>query len=164
MAVIGFIHQSDERVQLSDYACQQYFQSNDFTLFIKKLKTKDTVIIPELATIQKSTRQLGKIVPKLIEKQIRLIAVKENIDTEVDKHFYSHILALAELDRAITKNRIKTGINRAKKANRIGGRPKIEPRIIEKINDYYHKRRYTIQMTADKLNISVGTVYKYLKK
>lgn len=164
MAVIGFIHQSDERVQLSDYACQQYFQSNDFTLFIKKLKPNDTVIIPELATIQKSTRQLGKIVPKLIEKKIRLIAVKEKIDTENDKHFYLHILALAELDQTITKNRIRTGISRAKRDNRIGGRPRINPKTIEKINDYYHNRHFTIQMTADKLNISVGTVYKYLKK
>lgn len=164
MAVIGFIHQSDERVQLSDYACQQYFQSNDFALFIKKLKPNDTVIIPELATIQKSTRQLGKIVPKLIEKQIRLIVVKEKIDTDADKNFYLHILTLAELDRTITKNRIKTGINRAKKDNRIGGRPKIDTKTINKINQYYHSRHYTIQMTADKLNISVGSVYKYLKK
>ncbi|MDR1567535.1 MAG: recombinase family protein [Streptococcaceae bacterium] len=164
MAVIGFIHQSDERPNLADYPCEQYFQGNDFALFIGKLNIKDTIVISELLTIQKSTRQLGEIIPQLITKDIRLIALKEGVDTEKNKNFYQNVLSLAEMEKKLLQKRIQIGINQAKKRKTVLGRPRIDDKTIEKINELYHKRNHTIQMTADKLKISVGAVYKYLIK
>ncbi len=58
--------------------------------------------------------------------------------------------------------KIKIGLENARKEGRIGGRPRIDDNIIIKISEF-KRCGYNIMQISKELNISRGTIYSYLK-
>lgn len=88
----------------------------------------DTVYIESISRLARNTLDFLKIVEQLTEKGIKLISLKESIDTSTPsgKFMLSVFAALSQLERDTIKLRQREGIDLALEQKRPYGRPKIE--------------------------------------
>ncbi len=99
----------------------------------------DTVYIESISRLARNTLDFLKIVEQLTEKGIKLISLKESIDTSTPqgKFMLSVFAALSQLERDTIKQRQREGIDLALKQKRPYGRPKIE--INDKFKTVYRQ-------------------------
>lgn len=89
-------------------------------------KLFDGIIVWKLDRLGRSTQHLLQILEEMNNKEVRLIVTDMNIDTGTSqgKFFFTIIGAVAELERALIRERIKAGINRREKQGKPLGRQK----------------------------------------
>ena len=75
----------------------------------------------------------------------------------------SLLATLAKQERIRLSERVRAGLDRAKKEGRTGGRPKIDKRTIKKIREL-KSRNLSDRAIGNQLGISPRTVAKYFKK
>ena len=98
---------------------------------LNKLTHGDTLIISELSRLGRSVGQVVNIVDDLIRNHVRLIAIKENMDIQANgkKDLQTTVMTtmfslFAEMERQLISERTKQGLNAARAAGRLLGRPK----------------------------------------
>lgn len=96
---------------------------------LEKLKKGDTLIISELSRLGRSIGQVIQIVDELINKKIKLIAIKENIILSGKKNIHTKVMItmialFAEIERDLISERTKEALAIAKAKGKILGRPK----------------------------------------
>jgi len=91
-------------------------------------REKDTIYIESISRLARNTLDFLNIVEQLTAKGIKLISLKEAIDTSTPqgKFMLSVFAALSQLERDTIKQRQREGIDLALKQGRRYGRPKIE--------------------------------------
>lgn len=99
----------------------------------------DTVYIESISRLARNTLDFLKIVEQFTEKGIKLISLKESIDTSTPqgKFMLSVFAALSQLERDTIKQRQREGIDLALEQKRPYGRPKIE--IDDKFRTIYRQ-------------------------
>jgi len=73
----------------------------------------------------------------------------------------SFIGTLAKMEKIRNTDRVLAGLARARKMNRIGGRPKLDNSVVEKIKKM-KTDGHSIMYISKKLKISRSSVYQYL--
>jgi len=91
-----------------------------------RLRKFDAVIVWKFDRLGRSVQHLNQILAELNNKNIRLIAITQNIDTStaMGKFFYTIMAGVAQLEREMTIDRIKLGHKRARSQGKTIGRPK----------------------------------------
>lgn len=86
----------------------------------------DKLIIWKLDRLGRSLPQLIRTVNQLKDKSVELKSLKENIDTSsaTGKLMFHIFGSLAEFERDMIKERVRTGLLSARERGRLGGRPK----------------------------------------
>jgi DNA invertase Pin-like site-specific DNA recombinase len=97
---------------------------------LETLKGSDTLIVTELSRLGRSTPEVIGLVNELIKRNIRVIALKQNIDVSGSQHDMASKISitifslLAELERDLISDRTKEALS-AKKSQGIQlGKPK----------------------------------------
>ncbi|MGX7244993.1 recombinase family protein [Enterococcus quebecensis] len=160
---------------LSDYGCDEIFhESFDITNakhvvselenVLSNLKAGDTLVICRLNRLGRSTCQLTELSQSFKGSGIHLVSLDENIDTRhpMGEIYFKLMNGLSAMESDLIKERTLVGLNNARKKGKIGGRPKIDKKIVKKIRHLYHEKKETIQFISTKCNVSVGTCYKYI--
>jgi DNA invertase Pin-like site-specific DNA recombinase len=97
-------------------------------LMLQDMRNKlfDAIIVWKFDRLGRSTQHLLQVLEELRNKNIRLIATSQNIDTEtpMGKFFFTILAGFAEMEREMLKDRIKLGLERRKKEGKQVGRPK----------------------------------------
>lgn len=123
----------------------------------------DILTVTQLNRLGRSTRQLAELTTLLKKNQLHLISLKETINTVEDGTLYFDFMQhLADMECDLIKERTLVGLNEARKKGKIGGRPKIDPKVVKKIRRLYYEKKETIQWISNKCHVSVGTCYKYI--
>lgn len=96
---------------------------------IKKLSSGDLLIVSELSRIGRSLGQIITLIDELNRRNIRFVAVKENIRLEGEHDTTSKVMVamiglFAELERDLISQRTKDGLKRARASGKTLGRPK----------------------------------------
>lgn len=102
------------------------------------LKSGDCLVVWKLDRLGRSLPHLISLVDGFKEKSIGFRSITEKMDTTTPhgEFLFSVFGALAQYERALTKERIMAGINAAKKRGKIGGRPKaISDEKMQAINE-----------------------------
>lgn len=161
---------------LEQYGVEEYFiekasakdtnrpKLQEMLSFVRK---GDTVYIHSFDRLARNTIDLLTIVEELKKKEVQLVSIKDNIDFNSDtgKFMLTILGAVAELERSILKERQREGIEIAKKQGKFKGRQPIKlnkdkwEALYSDMTDGY----ITKQEMADKLGISVPTLYRRLK-
>lgn len=184
MEIIGYAYTSEDKGYLSSqleglgkYGCDRIVLETDgqqnvahphveLEKAVEEMSSGDQLIVFELVCLGKSIIQLADFIATLVEKGIELIVLEKDealagLDNAV---FTSMITSLAQMEKAIIRQRTSRGLEEARRNGRIGGRPRISEETIERIQFLYNNNKYTLRQIAEECNISLGTAYKYTQE
>lgn len=160
---------------LTKYGCNEIYQESsdigsngnkvsELDQVLASLQTNDTLVICKLNHLGRSTKQLSEITKRFKKQGIHLVSLAEGIDTRqpMGDIYFNLMEGLASMECDLIKERTIIGLNKAREKGKIGGRPKINGRIIKKIRHLYYEKKQTIQYISSKCGVSVGTCYKYI--
>jgi DNA invertase Pin-like site-specific DNA recombinase len=88
------------------------------------LRDGDTLVVWKLDRLGRSVKHMVDLVGELREKGIQLRSLTDSIDTATPSgRFFFHVMAsLAEMERELTVERTKAGLEVARSLGRVGGR------------------------------------------
>jgi DNA invertase Pin-like site-specific DNA recombinase len=125
----------------------------------------DTVYILDFSRLARSTKDLLNIVEMLTTKGVKLISLKENLDTNTPagKMMLTMLGAIYEFERTNILERQREGIILAKRAGKYKGRKRIlPPEDFEAVFERWDKRELTGREAMKELKLKPNTFYKIL--
>jgi len=130
-------------------------------------RSGDTVYIESFSRLARDTKDLLDLVSKLDNKVIKLISLKENLDTSTPtgKLMLTMIGAINTFEREIILERQREGIAIAKQAGKYKGRKAKEvPDNFKELYEQYRVRKITKTKLADLCNVSRPVLDKLIKE
>lgn len=128
----------------------------------------DEIYIVDFSRIARSTKDLLEIVETLQKKDVKLISIKENLDTETatGKLMLTMLGAIYEFERSNLLERQKEGIAIAKEQGKYKGRKAIEidNNFIVQYNRYLVREIKTKRALSEILDISRPTLNKLIEE
>lgn len=126
----------------------------------------DTVFVLDFSRLARNTRDLLSISDRLMDQGVRLVSLKENLDsnTPTGKLMLTMIGAINEFERQCILERQAEGIALAKKRGVYKGRKSINIIDIGRHYDRYMKREISKPKLAEELGISRATLDKLFKQ
>jgi len=108
---------------------QRAIQREELLQMIEALQPGDRLVVSELSRLGRSLSQILQIIDRLIQKEVRLVAIKEAIRFEGKQNIQTKaMIALfglfAEVERDLIAERTKEGLAAAKARGQRLGRPK----------------------------------------
>lgn len=137
-----------QRLEILDYGNRQGLKIDEFISIemssrrtpkerrieelMEKLREGDTLIISELSRIGRSIPEVIALVNAIIERKIRLIAIKQNLDLKGTHDMTSKVMVtvfslLSELERDLISLRTKTALSAIRRNGVVLGRPRGKP-------------------------------------
>lgn len=129
------------------------------------VREDDTVYVKDFSRLARSTKDLLNIVELLDKKGVKLISLKENIDskTTTGRLMLTMIGAIYEFERMNLLERQKEGIAIAKLAGKYKGRREIKlPENGEEVFERWERREITGRAAMRELKLKSNTFYKLL--
>ncbi len=72
--------------------------------------------------------------------------------------------AVAEMERELIVERTQAGLKAARKRGRIGGRPKVDKKAVERALRLYESKDYSVSEITELTGVSKATLYRRLKE
>ncbi|AEK19737.1 resolvase domain-containing protein [Methanococcus maripaludis X1] len=139
----------------------------EFDRMFGVLRSGDIILVTELTRISRSTKDLVEIVESCKSLGVEIKSLKESwLDTTSahGKLLFTIFAGLAEFERDLISERVKSGLNAARSRGRLGGRPQIDSEKVEMALKMYDSKEYTIKQILNATGISKFTLYNYLDK
>lgn len=160
---------------LTDAGCIDIFREKmsgkrksrpELDAMIKTLRPGDTVVVYKLDRIGRSTKHLIELIELFGQKGVHFKSLKENIDTStpVGKFIFHLFASLAEFEREMIAERTQSGRDAARARGRMGGRPKVNDKQLEKALKLYDSKAYQVREIAKITGISHTTIYRAINK
>lgn len=133
---------------------------------INDLELGDTVIIPDLTRISRSTRDLLNIVDKIRDKGAHIKSIKDTwLDTTSSNPYNDFLLTvmsgLSQLERDLISGRTKEGLIAAKARGRCGGRPNKQNEKSEMVMTLYSSGMKVSDIVKN-TELSRSTIYRII--
>ena len=135
-------------------------------LLNNKLRHGDELVVWRLDRLGRSIRHLIELINSFNDKGIIFRSITENIETSTNngRLIFNIFASLAEFERNLIRERTLAGLSSARARGRLGGRPNAKQSNIDAAIQLYNKRELTVDQICKAVNISRGTLYKYLSK
>ena len=136
------------------------------------VKPHDTIIATEVSRITRSTKQLCEIIELAKARNLKLVLGNFVVDCskELDpmtEGMLKMMGVFSEIERNITSQRVKSGMQNAKAKGKSIGRPSVTtddiPSVFYKHYPKYQKGEINKKDLSRLCSLSYPTVYKYLK-
>lgn len=126
----------------------------------------DVVYVMDFSRLSRSVRDLLSIVDLLNEKNVRLVSLKENLDTSTPtgKLMLTVIGAIAEFERQNILERQREGIEIAKREGRYKGRKPMEIENLGEVYQDWKAGKITAVAACKLLEIGRDTFYRRVKE
>lgn len=130
---------------------------------VRKRKT-DVVLVWKFDRFARSTKELINALEEFNNLGVDFISYKENVDTSTPagKILFTMISAFAEFERAIIRERVKAGMEKAKARGARIGRPKIPPFTKQKVI-MLKERGLPYKEIIKQVKISKSAYYEIIK-
>ena len=164
-----------QRMLLDEYRIEKWFEEKvsgkdmerpELKRMLEFVREGDTLYISEFSRLARSVLDLLSICDALKKKKVKLVSVKEKIDTNTaeGRMMVTVVGAIAEFERAIIRERQAEGIAIAKAKGIYAGRkPKqINQELFEECYQAWLKRRLTLVDLAKKVGVSRSTAYRLI--
>lgn len=135
-------------------------------LMLDFVREGDEVYVMDFSRLSRSVQDLLDIVDLLNEKHVKLVSLKENLDTSTPtgKLMLTVIGAIAEFERMNILERQREGIAIAKKEGKYKGRRAIELENWDEVYGSWKNGEITAVAAAKLLGINRGTFYNRIRK
>jgi DNA invertase Pin-like site-specific DNA recombinase len=160
---------------LNNYGCDEIITEQEsgaktdrkeLNSLLEKLRKGDTLVVYKLDRLGRTMKQLVDLLTIFNEKGIEFVSIKDGIDTSTTMgRFMFHVFgAIAEMEREVINERVKSGVESAKARGRNGGRKKAHTReqvlgMIEMLDNGHTKKA-----VQDMFNVSRTTLYRYIEE
>lgn len=127
----------------------------------------DTVYVKDFSRLARSTKDLLNIIDILENKKVKLISIKEKLDTSTPagKLMITMLGAIYEFERANLLERQRDGIAVAKKQGKYKGRKQVpKPANFSEVYKKWHNREIKSNVAIRELNISEYAFYKFVRE
>ena len=162
---------SDETIYL-EYESGAKTDRAELHKLLSAVKSGDTVLATEVSRITRSTKQLCEIIE--LAKEIRLKLILGNFVVDCSKELdpmtegmLKMMGVFSEIERNITSQRVKSGMENAKAKGKQIGRPTVTaddiPSVFYKHYPKYRQGQLSKKDLSRLCELSYPTVYKYLK-
>ena len=133
----------------------------------------DTIIVLEVSRLARSTQQLCEIIERVREKRLRLVIVgsitldcREGKADPMSEAFLQMAGVFSQLELAMIRSRVRSGMANAKAKGKQIGRPQITadsiPAIFLRHYPAYKSGQLNVSELARVCDISRTTAYKYI--
>jgi DNA invertase Pin-like site-specific DNA recombinase len=131
-----------------------------------KARSNDTIIIESFSRLGRSTKDLIELVEYFENRGVKLISIKESLDTSTPqgKLMLTVFEAFSQFERDVIAQRTREGLESARARGRKGGRPRVKSKNIEKALKLYDSKEYSISDIVGMSGISQTTLYRYIKE
>lgn len=121
----------------------------------------DIVYVLDFSRLSRSVSDLLAIMEQLEKKKVRLVSLKESLDTNTSagKLMLHMIAAINEFERENIKERQREGIEIAKRAGKYKGRKRLETEGFEAVYCVWQQGGITAVAASRHLGISRGTFF-----
>ncbi len=169
-------NEARQREAIKKYSIDKWFEEKisakdinrpQLKALIDYVREGDTIYIQDFSRIARSTKDLLNIVETLEKKQIKLVSLKENIDssTSTGRLMLTMIGAINEFERSNMLERQREGIAIAKEQGKFKGRKQVErPENFEAVFRQWKQRELTGKQAMKELNLKTNTFYKLIKE
>lgn len=129
------------------------------------VRKDDTVVIESLSRLGRSSKDLLNLIDEWDAKGVKLVSLKENIDTSTPtgKLLLTVLSAICQFERDITVQRTQEGLKAARARGRKGGRPKANPKAVERAVRLYDSQTQSIKEITEITGISSATLYRAIR-
>jgi DNA invertase Pin-like site-specific DNA recombinase len=134
------------------------------TKALETLREEDTLVVWKLDRLGRSVKNLVDLVSKLNSQGVQFKSLTDAIDTSTSSgRFFFHVMAsLAEMERELTIERTRAGLDVARKLGRIGGRKRqMTESKIESAKKLL-MNGVPSRDVAKNLGVSVPTLYRWI--
>lgn len=134
----------------------------ELSKLLERITKGDTVVIESLSRLGRSTKDLIELTELFKGKGVRLVSLKESIDTDssTGKLLFTLMSAIAQFERDTIADRTREGLRSAKARGRTGGRPKANSDSIKKAVKLYNTRQYSVKEIEELTGIKKSTLYR----
>ena len=137
-------------------------------------KAGDTIITTEVSRLSRSTQQLCELIETIREKKLRLIIIgsiaidcRKGMVDPMSEAFLQMAGVFSQLELAMIRARVKSGMENAKAKGKKIGRPTTTkediPAVFFKLYAIFMEGKMNVSELARVCGLSRPTVYKYLK-
>lgn len=135
-------------------------------LMLDFVREGDEIYVCDFSRLSRSVRDLLDIVDLLNKKNVKLVSLKENLDTSTatGKLMLTMIGAIAEFERVNTLERQREGIAIAKREGKYKGRKALDLDNWDEVYSAWKNEEITAVAAAQLLGINRGTFYNRIKK
>lgn len=133
---------------------------------LEQLRVGDTLVVWRLDRLGRTLKQLIEMINDLNSREVGFRSLQESIDTTTSggKLVFHIFGALAEFEREVIRERTRAGLQAARARGRRGGRPRaLDAKKTALARSLYESRAHSIRDICETLNISRGTLYRYVK-
>ena len=126
----------------------------------------DIVVVESLSRLGRSSKDLLNLLDDFESREIKVVSLKESIDTTtpVGKMLITVLSALSQFERDVTVLRTCEGLKSARARGRVGGRPPVPAKDVEKAIKLYDSQTYSLKEIEQITKISTATLYRALGK
>ena len=117
----------DSRHLFEDHASSAKDDRSGLAKALEFVKSGDVLVVWKLDRLGRSLSHLMSIVNELKEQQVAFRSLTEGMDTTTasGKLLFHVFGALAQYERALTRERVMAGLTAARRRGRVGGRPPV---------------------------------------
>lgn len=129
------------------------------------LRAGDTLAVWKLDRLARSVRQLVETAADLEARGIGLKVLTQQIDTTSPggKLVFHMFAALAEFERELIRERSKAGLDAARAAGRVGGRPPaLDAKKLQKAKTMLRDPDMRVEDIAEELGVRPSTLYRHI--
>lgn len=133
---------------------------------LEYLREGDTLIVYKLDRLGRTTKQLIELVEELRTRGINFKSITNGIDTTTaqGRFFFTIMAGFAEMEAELIRERTRAGLESARARGRKGGRPRMDPRKIERALKLYDTKAHTVKEITEMTGVSKPKLYQALKE
>lgn len=136
---------------------------------LEELQKGDLVVVPEIARLSRSTKDLLELVETIKSKGADIISVKETwLDTRENNPMSNFLLtvmsALNQMEREMIEKRIREGVERAKANGVKFGRPKRNDAKVKHAVELYKEGKMSIRKIAEVTGVATATLSRRIRE
>lgn len=161
--------------QLTAYGAEKIIQEKftgtrqkrpGITQLFQTIRAHDVVVVESISRLGRNTLDILNLIQLLHQKQIKLVSLKEQMDTETPtgRAMLQMMSVIAELERNLLADRVKEGIAASRKRGVTVGRPRIAQEKLDIAIRMYQSGDYSVKEILATNQISSGTFYREVNR
>lgn len=129
------------------------------------LRDGDLLVIESLSRLGRSTKDLLTIIEHFENKGVKVISIKEQIDTRTPtgKLLTTVLMAMSQFERDIIVQRTQEGLAAARARGRKGGRPPLSQAQIKQALALYDSKKLSIKEICNATKMSQSSLYNVIR-